>query len=449
MFAIVFYLFATIALLAVLLVVVLPVVVSLFSIFVAIFPIPKVPLIYNLRNLQIRWLTALATSLAIILVVALMTMMLAFVQGMDRLTEESGRPGNILIMSDGSTDEAFSRLEPYGVEQLPQNVQVEVARATDGTYLFSREVFVIATHKTTDPTTGEFKRRFVQMRGIDNPAIAAAVHEIGLMDVSGKPSRWFASTGEKEVVLGNGIAKVFGSDLGKPIIEPGDDVVIGEWTWKVVGVMDQESTSFGSEIWVRDTIVQENFGRNNSYSSFVVRVKDVAKTKAAAEALKKIGTASFEVKTEREYYAGMSTTNKQFSVVFYFITAVMAIGGVLGVMITMFAAVSQRAKDIGVLRLLGYARWQILSSFMLETLAIGLCGGILGAAIGWLLFNGWTVSSIVSSGPGGGGKGIVIKLVVDLALMGSGVAFAIVMAAIGGFLPAVFAMRLRPLESLR
>lgn len=449
MLTILFYLFAALFGLAVLLVVVLPVVVSLFSVFVAAFPIPKVPLIYNLRNLQLRWLIAVALTFAIVLVITLMTGMMAFVQGMDRLTEESGRPGNILIMSDGSTDEAFSRLEPYGVEQLPQSVQVEVARTADGTYLFSREVFVIATHLAINPETKQSKRRFVQMRGIDNPQIAAAVHEIGLMKINGKESRWFAPTGEKEIVLGNGIARVFGADHGKPIIEPGDEVTIGDFDWKVVGVMDQESSSFGSEIWVRDTIVQEFYGRANSYSSFVVRVKDIAKTKAAAEALKKLPTASFEVKTEREYYAGMSTTSRQFTVVFYFITAMMGIGGVLGVMITMFAAVSQRAKDIGVLRLLGYARWQILSSFMLESLAIGLIGGILGAGFSWLVFNGWTVSSIVSSGPGGGGKGIVIKLIVDWALMGGGVVFAVVMAAIGGFLPAVFAMRLRPLESLR
>ena len=56
---------------------------------------------------------------------------------------------------------------------------------------------------------------------------------------------------------------------------------------------------------------------------------------------------------------------------------IMAVGGVFGVMNTMFAAISQRTKDIGVLRILGFARWQILHSFLLETLMIALLGGLI------------------------------------------------------------------------
>lgn len=443
-------LYALAALIAILFLafVITPVLVSLFSLFVAIFPIPKVPLVYNLRNLQVRWLTALVTSIAIVLVVGLMTVMIAFVKGMDKLTEGSGRPDNILILADGATDEAFSRLEPYSVQQLPQDVQNEIARTSSGEYLFSKEVYVIVTHLAVNPTTGEKKRRFCQMRGVEDPRISAAVHDIELADVAGRKSGWFSQSGEKQIVLGHGVAKAFAKDIGKEIMEIDDKVTIGGIDWTVVGVMSPSSSTFGSEIWVKDTNVQQLFGRGNSYSSYVVQVSDPRRTREAANALKNIGTTAFTVATERDYYAKMSQTNDQFRFAFYFIAIVMAIGGVLGVMITMFAAVSQRSRDIGVLRLLGYARWQILSSFMLETLAIGVLGGVLGVAIG-SLSNGATVSSIVSSGPGGGGKSVVLQLTVDAALMMGGMLFALVMSAVGGFVPAIFAMRLRPLESLR
>jgi putative ABC transport system permease protein len=448
MFTIILLILAVVVAIGFLVFVVLPVLASLFSLFVAVFPIPKVPLTYNLRNLQVRWLTALVTSVAIILVVGLMTLMLAFVKGMDKLTESSGKPGNVLILSDGATDEAFSRLEPYKVEQLPQELQNEIGRANNGEFLFSKEVYVIVTHVAKNPLTGQQKRRFCQMRGIADPALSAPIHDITLIDIGGQKSRWFADTGEKEVVLGNGIAKAFGRDQGKESLAPGDEVEIGNWRWKVAGVMSPASTAFGSEIWVRDSIVQENFGRANSYSSFVIQVKDPSRTKEAVAIFENLKTVAFRVQPEREYYAKMTQTTDQFRFACYFVAAIMAIGGILGVMITMFAAVSQRAKDIGVLRLLGYARWQILSSFMLESLAIGVVGGALGVALGSLC-NGWTVSSIVSSGPGGGGKGVVLQMTVDAALMGAGMIFALVMSAAGGFMPAVFAMRLRPLESLR
>jgi ABC-type antimicrobial peptide transport system permease subunit len=125
----------------------------------------------------------------------------------------------------------------------------------------------------------------------------------------------------------------------------------------------------------------------------------------------------------------------------------MAVGGVFGVMNTMFAAISQRSKDIGVLRILGYARWQILVSFLLESLVIALVGGLLGCAIGYLA-DGWTARSVVSSGPGGG-KSVVLQMVVSPEILMTGLLLSLGMGALGGFLPSLSAMRLRALESLR
>src|SRR5262245_25969544 len=72
--------------------------------------IGKVPLSYNVRNLVVRWKTTLMTALAFTLVVALMTAMLAFVNGMYRLTAQSGQPGNVIVLAEGATDESFSNL---------------------------------------------------------------------------------------------------------------------------------------------------------------------------------------------------------------------------------------------------------------------------------------------------------------------------------------------------
>src|SRR5947209_4954912 len=74
-------------------------VIACLPLFLSALPIRKVPLRYNIRNLQIRWLTTLVTGLAFTLVTTLLTVMLAFVTGMDRLTEGSGHPGNVLILS--------------------------------------------------------------------------------------------------------------------------------------------------------------------------------------------------------------------------------------------------------------------------------------------------------------------------------------------------------------
>jgi hypothetical protein len=74
-------------------------------------------------------------------------------------------------------------------------VQNEVAKAADGNYLFSKEVYVIVTHQSKTLAGGGGKRRFVQMRGVADPVVSAKVHDIELdQSVPGKPGRLFAPT---------------------------------------------------------------------------------------------------------------------------------------------------------------------------------------------------------------------------------------------------------------
>jgi len=114
----------------------------------------------------------------------------------------------------------------------------------------------------------------------------------------------------------------------------------------------------------------------------------------------------------------------------------------------MFAAISQRIKDIGVLRILGYARWQILVSFLLESVVIALVGGILGCALGSLC-NGLSATSIVGSGQGGFGKTVIFRLAVDINTIAIGILLTLMMGFLGGLLPSLRAMRLRVLDAVR
>jgi ABC-type antimicrobial peptide transport system permease subunit len=152
--------------------------------------------------------------------------------------------------------------------------------------------------------------------------------------------------------------------------------------------------------------------------------------------------------TEMEYFNKQSETNKQFLFAIIFVAVIMAVGGIFGVMNTMFAAIAQRIKDIGVMRILGFKRWQILVSFLLESLGIALVGGLIGCAIG-MLADGWSATSSISSGGGGGGKTVILRLSVDSTVILTGILFTLVMGRLGGLIPALGAMRLRILESLR
>jgi ABC-type lipoprotein release transport system permease subunit len=325
-------------------------------------------------------------------------------------------------------------------------------------------VYVIVTYAVPDPKPGSPKRRFIQMRGLDRPEVAGKVHGVELA-----VGRWPSASGAQalkinrngsavdevgiEIVLGDGAAKAFGADFGKPALGPGDVVEIGAGrSWVVVGVLSPANNTFGSEIWARDRPVQDNFGRNNpfTYTSYVVRTKNARTAELAAAALKNArGLGNLQATPERVYYSKLSDTNRQFSVAIYVVAVVMAVGGMLGIMNTMFAAISQRIKDVGVLRLMGYRRWQIFTSFQTESVVIGLVGGALGVLVGYLWADGRTATSIVSSAGGGGGKSIVLTQVVDAVVITTGMIFALLMGALGGILPSWRAMRTRPHDSLK
>ena len=443
----------------------------------------RVPFNYNLRNLVLRWRTTLLTALAFTLVVALMTVMGAFVNGMYRLTKNSGVPGNVIVLANGATDELFSTLG-FGPQIKNIELRDEVVMDEDGNRLASWEIYVVVNqpipvrkcpvckklirvdtlgerlvdHNCPGDGTrvlGTRGRRFIQVRGVDDPVLSGKVHQLGLYE----GGTWFSSSGVQplpgsgqgeqaiQAVIGEGLARELGPDQEKKALAVGDFFELGPRKWIVVGIMKSSGSTFDSEVWAKLATVGEQFGKN-SYTTCVLRTADEETAKAFANDLSKnYKLAAVAAQTETEYYEKLNTTNQQFLYAIIVVVAIMAIGGVFGVMNTMFAAISQRTKDIGVMRIIGFTRWQVLVSFFMEAMALALIGGLLGCALGSLC-HGISASSNMASGTGGG-KSVMLKLVVDLRILVVGMGFSLLMGYIGGLVPALSAMRLTPLESVR
>jgi hypothetical protein len=413
----------------------------------------RVPFGYNFRNLLVRWPTTLLTGLAFTLVVGLFTVMLAFVNGMNRLTEASGQSCNVMGLSDGATDEAFSNLGYGNISTLDQWPTVQ--KDEQGEPLTSWEVYIVVNQPIPNAKPGGRQRRFLQLRGLKDPARTGRVHNIALHP----GGAWFSAAGVQplpdntggeqaiQAVLGQGIARELGPDQHKSSLEVGDIFPMGDRQWIVVGILQSSGSTFDSEIWAKQQIVGEKFGKP-SYSTVVLRTADAQTAQRTAQDV----SADFKnpavvAQVETAYYEKLTSTNRQFLVTAWVIAIFMALGGVFGIMNTMFAAISQRQKDIGVLRILGYARWQILQSFFLESLLLALIGGAIGCLAGTMA-DGWSATSIISAGQGGG-KSVVLKLIVDSQVLWLGILFSLAMGSIGGLLPALSAMRVRPLESVR
>jgi ABC-type antimicrobial peptide transport system permease subunit len=272
--------------------------------------------------------------------------------------------------------------------------------------------------------------------------------------------QWFSEAGVEErsgtdgqsqvvrqCVLGNGIAGELGKD--RPNAQPlgvGDVFEMADRSWKVVGVLDSTGSTFDSEVWAKRQIVGEGFGKESSYSSFVIRAADVAKTGELAKTLKDSKEVALNAMTEQDYFRSLSETSRVLLYAVWVVVLFVALGGIFGVMNTMFAAISQRIKDIGVLRMLGYSSGHVLMSFLLESLVLSLMGGLLGCAFGMLL-DGLTAKSTV--GGQGAAKTVVLQFVVSQEVLATGLLLSLLMGLIGGLLPALRAMRMKLLETLR
>jgi hypothetical protein len=436
--------------------------------------IGRIPLAYNVRNLVVRWPITLLTAVAFTTVVALLTALLGFVNGMYKLTAESGRPGNIMVLADGSIDEIMSNLGYNDVALIerqtaalddkdnplarPARVKRIVKNGLEQP-MASRETYCIVNRpKENDPA----RRQFLQVRGVVDPEMAGEVHDLHLRE-----GTWFSDAGVRtpagaqpgerdqiEAVLGVGIARELGKVRGKPSLVLGDTFPMGDRDWQVVGIANSEGTTFGSEIWGKQAIVSKMFNKAG-YSSLVVHVEDddgreatIARARVFADHLKRrFSNPKVSPFTELEYFARLSEGNRVFLVLTLLVAAVMALGSLVGVMNTMFAAVAQRIKDIGVLRILGFKRWQVLVSFLFESLLIAVIGGLLGLAVGSLL-DGVSKTAQLTAG-GGGGKTVIVKVIIDAQVLMAGTIFTLVMGRLGGLIPALSATRLGILDTLR
>jgi hypothetical protein len=433
----------------------------------------KVPLAYNVRNLVVRRVTAGLTAMVFAVVVGLIVVLLAFVNGMYELNENSGVPGNVIVLSDGSTDEVFSNLGYGDVDNIPREVatldadggplavpvKIKESTGLDGkpSFLISKEIYFTVNQAIPSPNGGVPRRRFLAMRAMDDAKLSGEVHNVKLYP----GGEWFGRAGVQagpggkqyiQTVIGEGVASILGEDYGKARLGVGDTFQIGDTDWIITGVMQSEGQTSGSEIWVQNTsLVTKPFGKDK-YTTVIMRT--VPETQDAARAMAyhlqyRYDQQKLKTFSEKDYYLELTKTNEDFLFWIIVLAVVMALGGVFGVMMTMFASIAARIKEVGMLRILGFKRWQILISFMLESLAIAFVGGILGCLIG-MISNGFEATSTLGGGGGGGGgKRVLLKLTVDYQTVAAGMLFTLVMGRIGGLVPALSAMRMKILDTLK
>jgi putative ABC transport system permease protein len=384
----------------------------------------KLPLSYNLRNLVVRKTTTIMTALGIALTVAVLVADLALVNGLRTAFQASGNPLHILVLRKGSNSEVSSAI----LRQVYQDLRFNpgIARNAAGEPMASLEAVTVINLPSIDSPQGmNVTLRGLLPLGIDMRQVA--IHQ----------GSWFR-TGQREVVVGKSVAKRYpGARLGKRLR-------FGRGEWEVVGVFDGGQSAVNSEIWGDLNQITSDFNRQDSGNSVLVRAAGSETVPVLIRSLDEDRRLNVSAMTERAYYDSQMTAGAPLQYLGILVSLIMAVGSSFAAMNTMYAAVARRSTEIGTLRALGFSRASILFSFLLESLLLSSIGGILGCLLVLPLNNLTTaVGSFVTFSE------IAFNFRVDGSAMMAGVAFAVIVGALGGLFPARAAARKEILTALR
>ncbi len=221
---------------------------------------------------------------------------------------------------------------------------------------------------------------------------------------------------------------------------------IGPGQWKVVGVFDSGGSAFDSEIWADANIVNGAYQRPPGvYQSVTAKLRSADDFKAFKTALERDPRAKLQASPEPEYYESQSQlVTTLIKVLGTIVAIVMGLGAILAALNTMYSAVSERSREIAVLRALGFQGGSIVLSFLAEAMIIAIIGGILGCIV-VLPVNGITTGTI--NWQTFSHLSFAFRITPDLLLWG--ILFAIFMGVLGGLPPAIRAARANVSTTLR
>ena len=384
-----------------------------------------IPVSYNLRNLVVRKTTTLMTALGIALTVAVLLAILALVSGLHDAFASTGNPLQVMVLRKGSDSELVSGITRIVYQDM--KFRAGVARAANGDPMVSPEGVVVISLPSVDNPDGSN----ITLRGITPMGIQMRE---GIKLAAG---RWFDS-GKREIVVGKAIAARF------PAARLGKKVAFGRGEWEVVGIMDAGKSAANSEIFADLNLTGADFGRTEGFSSVLMRATDPVTVAAVVNGLNNDQRLTVSARTEMDYYEAQTKSGLLIEFLGFFISIIMAIGSGFAATNTMYAAVARRSREIGTLRVLGFSRGSILLSFLGESLALSLIGGILGCLL-VLPLNGIT-TGIMNFATF---SEVAFNFRVTPLIMVSGVCFAMILGAVGGFFPARNAAKKEILTALR
>lgn len=373
----------------------------------------------NLKSMPQRLWLSISTVVAVALVVMVLLAFLSMAYGFARTIAGSGAPDVAIILRGGSQAEVNSVISRDQVRLIEEGPGI--AKTADGKPLASAELYVIVDGIKRSSQT----RANLPLRGVGQEG--ANVRR-GITITAGR----MFSPGSNEIVVGKALIREFeGFDLGQ-------SVRFGTSQWTVVGVFEAEGSVFESEIWADLPVVQSLFRRNNVFQTVRVRLDNPSALESLKSYVENDPRLKLDAKSEAQYFADQAAqTTDLIQKLGWPLAIAMAFGALAGALNTMYSSVAARATEIATLRAIGFGAFPAFAGTLVESLVLAAIGGIVGAVATYLIFDGFSASTL-----GASFTQVVFNFTLTPALIAQGVVLALIVGLIGGLFPAIRAARM-------
>jgi len=358
-------------------------------------------------------------------VVAVLVSVLAMGVGLRHTLADGGRADRAIVLRGGSDVELNSNLTREDIAVIGNAPGLAVDGS--GKPLLSAELVTVVNVPKKDTGTDAN----VTLRGV-----GAKLTEVR-PEIVMQSGRMFRPA-VRELIAGAGAVRQFRG------LEPGSVLHLRNAEWTVTGVFTSNGDVHESELLAdADTVASAT--ERTGFSSALVLLSSAGAFDRFKDSLTTDPQLRVDVQREPEYYAAQSKALSQaINVVGNSVAVIMAIGAMFGALNSMYSAVAARGLEIATLRAIGFSAMPVMLSVMVEALALALLGGVIGAALAWIVFNGHSVSTL-----GSAFSQVVFQLAVTPTLVVTGIVWACVIGLLGGLFPALRAARLPVAEALR
>ncbi len=371
----------------------------------------------NLRNLPSRLGPSLVVVIGIAGVVLVLIALLSMARGFEATLKGTGQADRAIVLRGGSDSEMSSWISPQHADLI--RTKPGIATGEPGV-LAATEIYVIADV----PKKGSKTDANLPLRGVEARSFEIR-DEVRIVD--GRSLEF----GKFELIAGvNAVDQFQGLDIGSILKLRGAD-------WEVVGHFATDGTIHESEVWVDTQVLGSNLKRGAGGTSMVVRLESLHEFDVLEQAMDDDPQLETQLRKETVYYSEQSERLTALIENFgYFVASIMAIGAIFAALNTMYSAVSTRSVEIATLRALGFGPLSVVVSVMVEALILAMIGGALGASLAFVMFNGYTASTM-----GGTFSQVSFDFAVTPDLVVRGVVWSCLLGLAGGLLPSITAAR--------